>query len=231
MTVQFKYFTTFFTFLSLRNLNLGYSDHMNRDFNRITGFFLVFLVWDNILVMFLLTVKLSEGLGLVGGTVCPIYTQIGERGSCFLLCRLTLRMDIFNNHLHMIDWWGIGQEYKIGNWHRFGPLKKCLIWFYLFVYLGGLASLTSLLQNEAIKFYRKYLMCQNILYYWQYKQKQIVICFEAFNFYCGRSEDFTIVSWLDICSKQGSHFISLSNIYNFTFKKQRISSIFLFTHL
>ena len=84
---------------------------------------------------------------------------------------------------------------------------------------------------KAIKFYRKYLMCQNILYYWQYKQKQIVICFEAFNFYCGRSEDFTIVSWLDICSKQGSHFISLSNIYNFTFKKQRISSIFLFTHL
>ena len=53
--------------------------------------------------MFLLTVKLSEGLGLVGGTVCPIYTQIGERGLCFLLCRLTLRMDIFNNHLNMID--------------------------------------------------------------------------------------------------------------------------------
>ena len=73
---------------------------------------------------------------------------------------------------------------------------------------------------KAIKIYRKYLMCQNILYYWQYKQKQIVICFEAFNFYCGRSEDFTIVSWLDICSKQGSHFISLSNFYkNVTFKE------------
>lgn len=39
MTVQFKYFTTFFTFLNLRNVNLGYSDHMNRDFNRITDFF------------------------------------------------------------------------------------------------------------------------------------------------------------------------------------------------
>ena len=116
---------------------------------------MVFLVWDNILVMFLLTVKLSEGLGLVGGTVCPIYTQIGERGLCFLLCRLTLRMDIFNNHLHMIDWWGIGQEYKIGNWHRFGPLKKCLIWFYLFVYFGGLASLTSLLQNKSNQILQK----------------------------------------------------------------------------
>ena len=80
-----------------------------------------------------------------------------------------------------------------------------------------LPSLTIL---NAIKIYRKYFMCQNILYYWHYKQKRIVICFEAFNFYCERAEDFTIVCWLDICSKQGSHFIFLSNIYHvLTFKK------------
>ena len=81
-----------------------------------------------------------------------------------------------------------------------------------------LTSLYKIL--KANKIYRKYLMCQNILYYWHYYQKtncNLLWSFQLLLWESWRFYDRELIGYL------GSHFIFLSNIYKSYLRKNKNS--------